>query len=59
MVNTREYDVDELTESEKNTIINALVFISKGLSVEQRDEFNHVANIVEKLKASKAEIQNG
>jgi hypothetical protein len=39
-----------LNENEKQTIINALIYISQGLTVEQRDEFNHLADIVEKLK---------
>jgi hypothetical protein len=40
----------DLTENEKQTIISALTYISQGLTIDQRDEFNHVADIVEKLK---------
>jgi hypothetical protein len=42
----------DLDENEKQTVVNALTYVSQGLTVEQRDEFNHVANIVDKVKAT-------
>jgi hypothetical protein len=45
-----EFKMVDLTENEKQTIISALTYISQGLTVDQREEFNHLANIVEKLK---------
>jgi len=42
----------ELSENEKQTVINSLTYISQGLTIDQQEEFNHVAGIAKKIKES-------
>lgn len=44
--------LEELEENEKNTIVNCLTAMSQGMTLNEADQFNHLAGIVDKVKAS-------
>lgn len=39
-----------LDQNEKETLLNCLVFVSQGMSVDKVEEFNHLAGIHKKIK---------
>lgn len=44
--------LEQLEENEKQTILNALQFLSQGIGLDRADEFNHLHTIAKKVEAS-------